>query len=104
MTPSDDLAPSNARLVALTFHWLELAGVGLARLHFWLQFAVLSPCGGGRNSSNPLKPKYPGWDSNPHGGDPPQDFKSCASANFATRAWEDDQLTVNRRVQSTTAE
>ena len=34
----------------------------------------------------PAAKACPGWDSNPHGGEPPQDFKSCASANSATRA------------------
>ena len=34
----------------------------------------------------PLKRKCRGWGSNPHGACAPQDFKSCASASFATSA------------------
>ena len=36
----------------------------------------------------------PEWESNPHGGNPPQDFKSCVSASFAIRAlWPTAPLT-----------
>ena len=60
-----------------TFSWLALAGVGWARLHFWLQLAVLSPRGVDRDICKPLERKYPGWDSNPHEPYGSQDFKSC---------------------------
>ncbi len=78
----------------MTSGWLGLDRVGSARLHFWLQLPDFRLVVVDRDLFNLLICKCPGRGSNPHGGHPPQDFKSCASASSATRAHAADPLGV----------
>ncbi len=50
----------------MSWNGLEWAGMGLARLHFWLQRAHFGPLKRELGSRNLLILLYPARDSNPH--------------------------------------